>query len=142
MFLMVYAVASTFLALPSATTQRAGALLLRFTVSILMLFHGVAKLQHGLGPIESMVASAGLPTWVAFGVLIGEIVAPLFVLLGFFVRTAALVMAINMAVAIALVHRTQLLELSKTGGYALELQALFLFGALAIALIGGGRSKT
>ncbi len=119
----------------SALTQRAGVLLLRWTVAGLMLFHGIAKLQNGIGGIESMLSSMRLPRWLAFGVLIGEIVAPLLVLAGVFVGPAALVIAFNMVVAVAMAHSQQLFALGESGGYALELQAFYFFGSLAIALL-------
>ena len=119
--------------------QHPGVLLLRFTVAGLMLFHGVAKLTHGLGPIKGLLAEAGLPAWIAFGVLIGEIVAPLFVIAGVWVRWAALIIAFNMVVAVALAHRADLFALGSSGAYGLEAQAFFLFGSLSIAWLAGGR---
>jgi putative oxidoreductase len=121
----------------SALAQRVGILLLRWTVAGLMLFHGIDKLRNGIVGIESLLTSNGLPTWIAFGVFIGEIVAPLLVLAGVLVAPAALVMVFNMAVAVALAHPQQLLSLGGSGGYALELQAFYLFGSLAIALLAG-----
>ena len=117
------------------TYQRPGVLLLRFTVAGLMLFHGVAKLRNGLGGIESLLAGFGLPTWFAWGVLIGEIVAPLLILAGVLVRPAALVMAFNMIVAVGLAHPTQLFTLGRSGGYGLELQAFFFLCSIAVALL-------
>lgn len=38
-----------------------GLLLLRLTFGILMLFHGVAKIEHGVNWIISMLQDAGLP---------------------------------------------------------------------------------
>src|SRR5690606_27553055 len=38
-----------------------------------------------------------------------------------------------------LVHMGEMFQLTKTGGWALELQGLFLFSALAVALLGAGR---
>jgi putative oxidoreductase len=125
----------------SALIHHAGVLLLRWTVAGLMLLHGVAKLRSGVAGIESMLASHGLPTWIAYGVFIGEIAAPLFVVVGVFVCTAALVMAFNMAVAVALAHQAQLFTLGKSGAYALELQAFFFLGSIAIALLANGRSR-
>lgn len=122
-------------------TQRPGVLLLRFTVAGLMLFHGVAKLRNGLGGIESLLAGAGLPPWLAYGVIVGEIIAPLMVLAGVLVRPAALVIALNMIVAVALAHPAQLLTIGRTGGYGLELQAFYFFGALAIALLVDGKRR-
>jgi putative oxidoreductase len=121
--------------------QRPGVLLLRFTVAGLMLFHGVAKLRNGLDGIESMLTGLGLPAWFAYGVLVGEILAPLLVLAGIWVRPAALVMALNMLVAVALAHTAQLFTLSRSGGYGLELQAFFFFCSIAVALLAGRRSS-
>jgi putative oxidoreductase len=44
-----------------------------------------------------------------------------------------------MIVAVALAHGSQFFTLSKTGGWALELQGFYFFIALAIALLGAGR---
>lgn len=120
---------------------RVGFFILRWSVAGLMLFHGVAKLMKGVGGIEGMVTSMGLPGFLAYGVLIGEVVAPVLVLIGVLVGPAALVMAINMGFAIALVHTGELLMLGKQGGWALELQGLFLFGSLAIALMAPPRTR-
>ena len=117
-----------------------GFFILRWAVAGLMLFHGVSKLRLGLGSIEGMLVGAGLPAFIAYGVLIGEVLAPLLVLANRFVVPAALVMAFNMLVAVALVHTTQVFTLSKSGGWALELQGLFFFGSLAIALLAPRKS--
>ncbi len=115
--------------------QRIGVLLLRFTVAGLMLFHGVAKLRNGLGGVESLLSAAELPTWLAYGVLVGEILAPLLVLAGVWVRPAALVMALTMIVAVGLAHTSQLLSIGRSGGYGLELQAFYFFCSIAVALL-------
>lgn len=121
------------------SSQPAGVLLLRFTVAGLMLFHGVAKLMGGVGPIEGMLTARGFPGWLAFGVFIGEVVAPIFVIIGVQVRVAALVMAVNMVVAVALAHPKQLLAIGPHGGYVLELQAFFLLTSIAVAMLTGRR---
>lgn len=120
---------------------RAGFFILRWSVAGLMLFHGVAKLMKGVSGIEGMVTSMGLPAFVAYGVFIGEVLAPVLVLIGVLVGPAALVMAVNMVFAIALAHAGELLTLGKSGGWALELQGLFLFGSLAIALMAPPRAR-
>jgi putative oxidoreductase len=116
-----------------------GYFVLRWAVAGMMLFHGVAKLVNGVASIEGMVARVGLPGFIAYGVLVGELVAPLLVLANRFVAQAAAVMAFNMAVAVALAHASQLFTLGRSGGWALELQGLFFFGSLAIALLALGR---
>ncbi len=123
------------IALSPDLAQRAGNLLLRWTVAGLMLFHGVAKLLNGIDGISAVVMSLGMPAWIAYGVLIGEVIAPLMVIVGLFVGPAALVMAFNMVVAVGLAHAQQLFSLGESGGYALELQAFYFFGSLAIALL-------
>jgi putative oxidoreductase len=120
-------------------SQDLGKLVLRLLVGILVLLHGIAKLRFGISGIAGMVTNAGLPAAFAYLVYIGEVLAPALVIIGLWTRPAALVIFINMIVAIALVHAGELLQLNKTGGWAIELQAMFLFGALAIALLGAGR---
>ena len=81
-----------------------------------------------------------MPEFVAYGVYLGEVVAPVFVLLGLWTRPAALVMAINMIVAVALEHRTQIFALDKmSGAWAIELPALYFLGSVAIVFLGAGR---
>ena len=122
-----------------STYEDAGKLLLRLAVGLLILFHGVAKITGGIDGITDTLAKSGVPAGAGYLVYVGEVVAPLFVILGAWTRPAALVIAINMLVAVALVHLNDLFSISKTGGYALELQALFLLSAIAIALLGAGR---
>ncbi|MFP5506300.1 MAG: DoxX family protein [Gammaproteobacteria bacterium] len=114
-------------------------LVLRLTLGILILLHGIAKLMHGIEPIQSMVTGAGLPSFFAYGVYVGEVLAPLLLIVGFHARTGALLIAINMVVAILLVHTAELAQLGASGGWKLELQGMFLFTAIAIALLGPGR---
>jgi len=116
-----------------------GKLVLRVTLAILILLHGIAKLQHGIDFISSMVTNASMPAIFAYGVYIGEVLAPILVLVGLFTRPAAWIIVINMIVAIVLVHMAELFTLSDTGGWSLELQGMFLFGAVAVALLGPGR---
>ena len=116
-----------------------GKLILRLTVGILILLHGVAKLKSGVDGIAGMVQGAGLPGWLAYGAYIGEVLAPLLVILGLYARIGAAIIAVNMLFAIGLAHMKELYALNQGGGWAIELQAMFLFTSLAIALIGPGR---
>jgi putative oxidoreductase len=117
----------------------AGKLVLRLTVGILVLMHGIAKLLNGIGPIEGMLVARGMPAFVAWGAYIGEVLAPLLLIIGIYTRAAAAIVMVNMIVAIALAHSAEFFQLGKTGGWSLELQGMFLFGALAIVLLGAGR---
>lgn len=126
-------------ALSPTNTDDAGKLLLRVAVGFLVLLHGIFKLSAGVGFIGGMLAKAGLPGGLAYLVYVGEIVAPLLMIAGVFTRAAAAVVVINMLVAFGLVHMGDLFALTKQGGWALELQGLYLFGALAVVLLGAGR---
>ncbi len=116
-----------------------GKLLLRIALGVFMLFHGYAKIVKGVSGIEASLISAGWPAWVAYGVYIGEVIAPLLVILGFYARIGGIIILVNMIFAIALSHSSQLFDLGRSGGWALELQGFFLLTGLVVALIGPGR---
>ena len=116
-----------------------GKLVLRLALGILILLHGIAKLSSGVGFVSSMLASHGLPGALAYLVYVGEIVAPVLLIVGIYTRPAAWMVAINMLFAIGLVHMKDLTVIGKNGGWALELQGMFLFAAIAVAFLGAGR---
>lgn len=113
--------------------------ILRLTLGVLLIMHGVAKLQNGITGIEGMLAKAGLPEMLAPLVYVGEVLAPLMIILGVFARPAALIVVVNMLFAIGLAHMGQLTEITRTGAWALETQAFFLFNAVALYFSGSGR---
>ena len=117
-----------------------GKLLLRLAVGGLMLFHGVSKLQHGVGFIVQMLQGAGWPGFLAYGVYVGEVVAPIMILAGVGTRIAGLIVAFDMVVAIGLVHSKHIFALSEMGGaWAIELEMFYLLTGLSLAFLGGGR---
>ena len=123
--------------LPATDDQ--GKLLLRAVLAILLLFHGFSKLIGGVGFITGMLQKAGLPPAFGYLVYIGEVVAPVLLLLGVYTRAAGLVVVINMIVAVLLVHTGQFFTINDTGGWALELQAMYFAAGLVLALTGAGR---
>jgi putative oxidoreductase len=118
-----------------------GKVVLRLTLGFLVLFHGFAKLGDGgaLNWIGKQLAGSGLPEFLAYGVYVGEVVAPLMIIAGVYCRIGGAVVIVNMLFAILLAHSAELLSLNEQGGWALELQGFILFSALAIALLGSGR---
>jgi putative oxidoreductase len=118
-----------------------GKLVLRLTLGILILFHGVAKILHpaALGFIFGKLGNFGLPHELAYLVYVGEVVAPLLIILGVYTRIAALVVMIDLLFALVLVFPTQLLALNKVGGWAVELEGMYLFCGLAVLLLGSGK---
>jgi putative oxidoreductase len=118
-----------------------GKLILRLTVGGLMLFHGVAKLLNP-GTVEfigGQLSDSGLPSLLAYGVYLGEIVAPLMIIAGVLTRVGGLIIVINMLFAVLLMHTGDLLSLTEHGGWRLELQGFYFFGGLALMFLGSGR---
>ncbi len=116
-----------------------GKLLLRFAVGGLMLFHGLHKLFDGIDGIRGMLVAQGLPGFIAYGVLIGEVVVPVLIIVGILTRPAALVLSFTMLVAWLMVGINNTWMLDKTGAWAIENIAYFFIGGLAIAFLGAGR---
>ena len=116
-----------------------GKLLLRLAVGGLMLFHGLHKLFGGVAFISGMLVEKGLPGFIAYGVLIGEVVAPILIIVGLFTRPAALVLAFTMIVAWLMVGTGKTFALDAVGAWAIESLVYFFIGSLAVAFLGAGR---
>ena len=118
-----------------------GKLIVRLSVGGLMLFHGIAKIMHpgSLDFIGGMLAGYGLPAMLAYGVYIGEVLAPLMVIAGYQARIGGLIMAVNMLFALVLAHTGDFFSLSEHGGWIVELQMFYLLSALAVVFLGSGR---
>ena len=117
----------------------AALLILRLVLGVLILFHGISKLPPPPAFIVDALGQAGLPSALAYGVYLGEIVGPVLIIIGVWTRLGALLIAVNMVVALLIAHTGDLFHVGKQGGYALELQAMYLFTAVALALTGAGR---
>jgi len=115
-----------------------GLLILRIAVGTLMLFHGIAKLG-GVSFIEGMLDEKGLPSFLAYGVYITEIIAPLLILVGYRTRLASAVYVFGLLFAAVLVHSGDLFSLNENGGWQLELLGLYLLGALSLFFTGSGK---
>jgi putative oxidoreductase len=116
-----------------------GRLLLRLAVGGLMFFHGFHKLMDGIDGIAGMLVAKGLPGFIAYGVLVGEVLAPVLIVIGVFTRPAALVLAFTMVVAWLMVGVGKTGALDPTGAWAIESLVYFFIGGLALASLGAGR---
>src|SRR5688500_4068187 len=100
----------------------------------------MAKNRNGVGGIEQMLVANGLPGILSWGALVGEVLAPLMLLVGWHARIGAALIAINMLFAIFLAHMGEVFAINpQSGGWAIELQGMFLFTAIALVLLGPGR---
>jgi putative oxidoreductase len=114
-------------------------LILRLTVGGLMLFHGIHKIFSGVGFIAGKFEAIGLPAALAYLVFLGEIVAPVLLIIGYKTRIGAALIIATMIIAIFLAFPGQWFALSKAGALAMENQYLFIFSSLAILLLGAGK---
>ncbi len=120
--------------------ESTGKLILRVSLGFLILLHGISKLAHGVDWLDGMLADAGLPAFFKYGVYVGELLAPLAVIAGFYSRIGAWLIAVNMLFAFGLAHGGELFAIDpQSGALLVEKQYLFLFSAIAVALIGPGR---
>ncbi|WP_149207611.1 DoxX family protein [Flavobacterium johnsoniae] len=116
-----------------------GLLLIRISVGGLMLFHGISKVLHGISFLVDNMGAFG------YAVYIGEVLAPIAILLGFRTRIAAVLLAVTCVVAIAVAHTQDIFSISEHGGYANELLMLYLLGSVGLFFTGAGKyavSKT
>ena len=116
----------------------AGKLLLRVSFGVMLLLHGIFKLMHGVGGVEKMLVAKELPLFLAYGVFLTEVIAPVLIVLGLWTRIAALIAAIGM-VAAAWLSGAVLTGLTEVGAWSFEKIGVFLLATLAIALLGSGR---
>ena len=113
-------------------------LLLRISLGVLILFHGIHKLIYGISGVAAILTAHGLPTFFAYGVYMGELIAPIFIILGLYARIAAGILAFNMFVAIYLAYGFSF-TITKYGGLAWETPLLFLIMSLLVILLGSGK---
>ena len=116
-----------------------GKLLLRLMLGGMMLFHGIDKALHGIGFLKGIMHVHGLPEALAYGVYVGEILAPIFLIIGWKSRVWAGVMVVNMAMAVYLTQLSAVFKLGAHGAWAVELPMFYLLGALTIVLLGSGK---
>ncbi len=116
--------------------------ILAFTLGFLLLFHGVDKILNGTEFIQQMLEKANVPyaKYVTYAVFIGEIIAPVMLIINRYIKIAGAIIAFNMLAAIFLAHKDTVFTLSEHGGWSIELQMLYLIGGLSIALLEGKRA--
>ena len=120
--------------------DKAGKFILRVALGGILLLHGIAKLKNGVDWMAGPLTAHGLPAALAYGAYIGEVVAPLMLIAGFYARIGALLVCIHMLFALFLVHMGELFKLNEMGSWSIEFQALLLFSALTVFLIGPGKA--
>ena len=116
-----------------------GLLLQRISIGVLILFHGIANMNSNYSFIKRLLNGMGVPEFIAHLGFIGEIIAPILIIIGFKARLASLVLALFMLTAILMAHTGDIFTLNQFGGWGIELQGLYLFGAIVIFFLGAGK---
>lgn len=114
-------------------------LIVRLGLGIMMLFHGVDKIRHGISGIKHLTMKAGLPEFLAYGAYVGEFLMPIFIILGLYARVASVVVGFTMVFAIFLAYGGTLFTLGQHGAPLMELPFLYLVLALGVFFLGSGR---
>lgn len=104
-----------------------------------MLFHGIDKLLHGVDGLVGLFSEKGFPGSIAYAVYLGELLAPILIIIGYRTKLASLLVMATMLVATFMVHSDDVLKIGDHGEWALELIGLYLFGALSIFFLGAGK---
>ncbi|MDP4231459.1 MAG: DoxX family protein [Bacteroidota bacterium] len=123
---------------PSKSMLDTGLLILRLALGGLMLLHGIGKIRNGVEMFKPSLAEMGLPEFLIYGLYIAEVLAPVMIIFGLWTRFAALTIVIDMIMAIVLVRKQDFFALSHSGGWAVELEALYFFMALVLCFTGSG----
>lgn len=115
-----------------------GLLFLRLALGICLLMHGAAKVRHGVGAVKSMITPLGIPAFAAYGAYLGEVVAPVMLILGILTPLAAFVILGNTLTILFVAYRSSLFKRDAFGGFVAEIPYLYVGMALAFMVMGGG----
>ncbi len=117
-------------------------LVVRVLVGVVMAAHGLQKLQGGPANFGQGLAGLGvpLPELMAYVVTFVELIGGVLLIVGLLSRVAALLLTIDLVVAILLVKvNIGLLSPSDGSGVGAELDLALIAGFLVILLAGPGR---
>ncbi len=95
-----------------------GLLILRLSVGLLMLPHGIHKLMNpgAIDYIKTLLEAKALPAFISYGVFIGEIIAPILIVVGLRIRVSALILAATAVTILFLGYADKLFTLTAHGG--------------------------
>ena len=115
--------------------QPLGLLVLRLVLALIFFSHGYPKVTHSAPGMQAFFVEHGLPGYFVYISGVMEVFGALLLALGVFTRVAALLLAIEMGVAIWKVH--------SGGGYLAvhnyEFPLVMLAASFALATVGAGR---
>jgi putative oxidoreductase len=116
------------------TLQPVSLLILRIALGIIFLYHGYPKLAHSHGNLQGVFVEHGMPGYFVYVAGILESFGGGLFLLGLFTRPAALLLAVEMCVAIWKVHSVH----GYFAVYEYEFPLVLAAACLVLATVGAG----
>ncbi|WP_439239552.1 DoxX family protein [Lonepinella sp. BR2919] len=113
--------------------------ILRVSFAFMFLLHGIHKVTDGIDFIAGKFVELGLPGFFANAVYLGEVIVPIFIILGVFTRISAFIGIISCIIIILLMYIPQIFALAPTGAWAIEGVTTYLFAFWAIMHLGSGK---
>lgn len=115
-----------------------GLAVIRVVVGVVFLMHGWQKLSGGIGGVEQFFSSLSVPAPGLMAPLVTfvEIIGGIALIAGVLTRLAALLLVVDMLVALFIFHLPNGFFVSPNGGY--ELVLLLAAACLGLALAGPG----
>lgn len=114
--------------------QPLGLLVLRIAVGLIFLTHGYPKLTRSAAAMQGMFVQHGLPAQLVYVAGVLETFGGVLLILGLFARPAALLLALEMGVAIVKVHSGRGIMALHEYEFPLALGT----ACLALATVGAG----
>jgi putative oxidoreductase len=112
-------------------------LLLRIAVGIAFVLHGAPKMAHASTWMNAMPHHP--PAFLQEAAAVAEFFGGVLLIAGLATRVAAALIAVDMIVAIAIVHLPAHTPLVTSHGDSMELPFVYLFGTAALIFAGPGR---
>src|SRR3981189_1527235 len=115
--------------------QPLGLLILRLALGLIFFSHGYPKLAHSAAGMQGFFVEHGLPGYFVYIAGVLEVFGAILLVLGWFTRAAALLLTIEVGVAIWKVHSTG----SYLAVHNYEFPLAMLAGRFALAPTGAGQ---
>ena len=116
-----------------------GVFLLRVSMGVMFMLHGayLKVIVFGMTGTGQYFASLGLPDWFAWVVMLYETIGGLALILGMYVRLAAVLLGIHLLAAAYIGHAANGWVFTNEGG-GYEFPVFWAITCFALALISGG----
>jgi putative oxidoreductase len=110
----------------------------RVLIGVLLIIYGIDKVMHSIF-IRDVLKDAGLPTFSAYICIAVGFIAPIFIIIGYKTRLAAIAILCNCLYLMSVIRINDLLELYEQGRWAMTILVVFLICTTLLIISGGGK---